>query len=154
MKIIFLDIDGVLNNDKCKVSAPSGCMFVEDNLVKRLQRIVYATDAKIVLSSTWRLGHYLIEYGITGYPDVYDYEELATKLLSFGIAIHGYTPILSDGDRAKEIAQYLGKQRDVESYVILDDIAVAGFEDHQVKTDSKYGLTDENVQKAIRILKG
>ena len=51
-KIIFLDIDGVLNNDQ---SASTLLPYpIENNLLKILKRIVVATGAVIVLSSNWR----------------------------------------------------------------------------------------------------
>src|SRR5882757_8472983 len=53
MKIIFLDIDGVLN---CK-STPNPRNFpyiVDPKHLKRLKRLLDRTEATIVLSSTWR----------------------------------------------------------------------------------------------------
>lgn len=47
MKIIFLDIDGVLNYENSKSK-------VEEEKVKLLKEIVGRTDAEIVLSSDWR----------------------------------------------------------------------------------------------------
>jgi HAD domain in Swiss Army Knife RNA repair proteins len=53
MKIIFLDIDGVLN---CK-GTPNPRKFpyiVDPKLLNRLQRLLERTGAEVVLSSTWR----------------------------------------------------------------------------------------------------
>ena len=53
MKVIFLDIDGVLN---CK-STPNPRKFpyiVDPKLLKRFKRLLQRTGAKVVLSSTWR----------------------------------------------------------------------------------------------------
>lgn len=54
MKLLFLDVDGVLNNldvlSRCRTSDPIG----EEHLVL-LKSIVTQTDCRIVLSSTWRL---------------------------------------------------------------------------------------------------
>ena len=53
MKIIFLDIDGVLNCAKTK--NPRKFPYVIDQrLLKRLKRLLTVTGAKVVLSSTWR----------------------------------------------------------------------------------------------------
>jgi predicted mannosyl-3-phosphoglycerate phosphatase (HAD superfamily) len=52
MKIIFLDIDGVLNNYN---TLGEGLNW-ESNAVKILKRIIKETGAKVVLSSTWRRG--------------------------------------------------------------------------------------------------
>jgi hypothetical protein len=53
MKVIFLDIDGVLN---C-TSTPNPRKFpyiVDAKLLKRFKRLLQRTGAKVVLSSTWR----------------------------------------------------------------------------------------------------
>jgi HAD domain in Swiss Army Knife RNA repair proteins len=53
MKIIFLDIDGVLN---CrKTPNPRKLPYIVDRkLLKRLVRLIERTGAKVVLTSTWR----------------------------------------------------------------------------------------------------
>ena len=53
MKVIFLDIDGVLN---CK-KTPNPRKFpyvVDKRLLVRFKRLLEKTRAKVVLSSTWR----------------------------------------------------------------------------------------------------
>jgi histidinol phosphatase-like enzyme len=50
-KIIFLDIDGVLNV-YCSERDEFGCMFHEE-FVDNLRWIINETSAKIVISSTW-----------------------------------------------------------------------------------------------------
>ena len=40
MKIIFLDIDGVLNDNGCKTLTSSGSLFVNDNKIKILKEII------------------------------------------------------------------------------------------------------------------
>ena len=78
MKLIFLDIDGVLNCQswykKAKAESKTKNNFDFDpGLVKNLNSITDKTGAKIVLSSTWRKGKTLDqlddlfkEVGITG----------------------------------------------------------------------------------------
>jgi hypothetical protein len=54
MKVIFLDIDGVLNCEK----TPNPRKFpyvVDKKLLARLQKLLERTGAKVVLSSSWRL---------------------------------------------------------------------------------------------------
>lgn len=52
-KVIFLDIDGVLNcNNTTEIFL--GITGIEDRLVEKLRAIVNATGAEIVLVSTWR----------------------------------------------------------------------------------------------------
>ena len=61
MNIIFLDVDGVLNNlsyvmhliDNCRVRG-GGYHILDPLCVKRLNKVLKETDANIVISSTWR----------------------------------------------------------------------------------------------------
>ena len=51
MKVIFLDVDGVLNSvDTSEVF--QGFVGIDDKLVSKLRKIVRATGAQIVLSSS------------------------------------------------------------------------------------------------------
>ena len=54
MKIIFLDVDGVLNCATTKERVRD-LLFVEDRKVQLLKELVDETGATIILSSTWRL---------------------------------------------------------------------------------------------------
>ena len=65
MKLIFLDIDGVLNSHDyfLKRYSETGKMqggirpeSIDPDALRRLERILEETDAKIIVSSTWRLG--------------------------------------------------------------------------------------------------
>jgi hypothetical protein len=82
MKVIFLDIDGVLNCelwyrkrhaevDMHEVSAQYPFYEFSPELVENLNRITEETGAKIVVSSTWRLGRTV--------------EELQTLLKNVGV---------------------------------------------------------------------
>ncbi len=152
MKVIFLDIDGVLNKNSTSIPAPSGCMFVEETLIRRLGRICRATGAKVVLSSTWRFGWYDIQADKSDSVNAEDYIALSSSLLALGIPIHGHTPIIYDGSRGDEIRHYLRQSRDIDSYIILDDVTVVGFAEHQIKTSPKTGLTDADAERAIKML--
>jgi len=64
MRVLFLDVDGVLNNTRSMVLAsqgglhpagPLGKMFTVDrHCVRRLRAVVEELDLRIVVSSTWR----------------------------------------------------------------------------------------------------
>ena len=58
MKIIFVDVDGVLNTTKStrRLACCNEFTFVDTRKVLRLRDIVERTGAKLVLSSTWRFG--------------------------------------------------------------------------------------------------
>ena len=77
MKVIFCDVDGVLNNAVTKARSPSGYVGVSDQLILKLKAIVSKTGAAIVLSSDWRL---VKDDPVHGK----DYRYLARKLLFAG----------------------------------------------------------------------
>ena len=60
MKVIFLDIDGVLNSDASLMVDDR----VEGDLILNLKYIVDKTDAKIILSSSWRLYFKLLKINL------------------------------------------------------------------------------------------
>ena len=162
MKVIFLDIDGVLN---CSTSK-SHC--VEDNgrvikgidsdKVKRLAKIVEATGAQIILSSDWKDGWR--KYYASQKPSHAKY--LDNHLYKKGkLTIKDKTPNTNKGTwfRGEEILTYLRSHSDITDYVILDDtffedFSIKEIEEHLVLTDYKVGLTDTDVEKAIKILGG
>ena len=53
MKVIFLDVDGVLNCNKSK-SRCNLCVGIDADKIKRLKEIIDETGAYIVLTSTWK----------------------------------------------------------------------------------------------------
>lgn len=147
--IIFLDVDGVLNCDSAKALAPSGALGVMDSKIKLLRTIVNLTDAKVVLSSDWRLCE----------PENRDYKYLENKLwYKGGIRIYGKTQDIDWKRRGQEILTWLGKHPQVTSWVVLDDIMFEDFSrpeftGHLVITDPKYGITDSDALKVIKILR-
>lgn len=59
-KYIFLDIDGVLNSEhtldeSCENMNQKIASIISDQYLRNLQYIVEKTDAKIILSSSWRV---------------------------------------------------------------------------------------------------
>ena len=103
--IIFLDIDGVLNQLQRNY-------FIDIDCVEILAELVKEVNGEIVLSSTWRLG-----YSNTGKstPQV---EKLKHIFENYDIKIVGRTPKL--GDRAEEITKFI-QLYDIDKYLILDD---------------------------------
>ena len=154
MKIIFLDIDGVLTSDMYEESRTEkrDDNRIDLSRVKLLADLVKASDAKIVLTSTWRVDWNMIPLlcGVYG-------KYLNECFSKYGISILDKTPFISIlGDRRKEILTWLSRHRsEVESFVILDDMDF-GWEELRsrvVITNSQgYGLEEEHVQKALEIL--
>ena len=125
-KIIFLDVDGVLNgynfwnilgweivllfkserlrNWYRELSDPCG---VHKNKVRRLAKIVRMTDARVVMSSTWRFSYWkYVNAESDGYDDI---RKLAYLLYKNNIEVIGITPNSKDGRRDKEILSWLSQ---------------------------------------------
>lgn len=147
MKVLILDIDGVLNYDNTNATAPSGALGVSNSKIQLLKNIIDVTNAKVVLSSTWRYDR----------PCGKDYQYLVGKLKDSGIVVYSHIPEISSVRRGLEISAWLARHPDVEGWVVIDDTKFSDFDrgefaGHLVITDSKQGLTDADVSKAIEIL--
>lgn len=144
MKVIFLDIDGVLNTPK--TIRRFGFDFIDDILVALVARICRETGAKIVLSSSWR----------TAEKDL----NLARLVLErHNLEIHDCTPVIKreliEGGwvrRHEEIRAWL-EEKEVERFAIIDDLEDACIEGNFFQTDEEIGLTVEIAEKIIVHLK-
>ena len=149
MKCIFLDVDGTLNHLHTKERTPDGAIGVMESKIKLLKRIIDRTGAKIVLSSDWKL-----------HPQSQDFQYLTEKCIKHGgFELYDCTPDISWERRGLEIGSWLGQHPEVTEWVILDDIPFGDFYrpqmiQHLVLIDPLFGLTEDNVKKAIKILNG
>lgn len=144
MKVVFLDIDGVLN--ATGVRYPEQEHPLDPLLLALVNRIGMATGAVGVLTTTWRM--------------LYPWPETRDILVRHGLTL----PIVSetrdlwaDGEeperaRRREIEAWLANH-DADRYVILDDLPVYA-DDHPcfVRTDESLGLTDADAGRARMIL--
>ena len=146
MKVIFLDIDGVLNCSK--TPNPRKLPYVVDKkLLANLHRLIRKTDAKVVLSSTWRVD----PVGI-----------FAAK--HRGIPFIDVCPDFPQSPRWKEIKRWLSAHPHVERFAVIDDqddgldglplfqpSAATGLTMHMVRGVSCYlnGKTDEDMRLNI-----
>jgi hypothetical protein len=177
LKVIFLDIDGVLNseayalkleerhyqlghaeppipNDETTCDCFKLYHQIDRDAVARLNRLVVTTSAKIVVSSTWRKR--------------FDLPELHRILSEHGLVaeIIGATP---DGYkdpelraafgyidrifRGHEIDYWLKQHPEVDRFVILDDDSdMEMHKNRLVQTDCQEGLLDDHVELAIRMM--
>jgi len=111
MKIVFLDIDGVLNSHRSVIAfggyphtvvGHERAMF-DEVAVRLIAGVVRTAGASVVLSSTWRK---------------FDgWEEIGPAL---GMPIIDRTPSML-GCRGMEIADWLHRHPEVERYAIIDD---------------------------------
>lgn len=150
MKVIFLDIDGVLNSEQLvhRLGMDWDGNQLDPLAIDRLNRLTDESGAKIVISSSWRIA--------------YHWEELVPILQDAGIKaeIIDKTPYLHS-DRADEIWCWLDNtQEKIETYVILDDDRLEMKRDnsdpvldmHFVRTSWLDGLQDRHVDAALQVL--
>jgi hypothetical protein len=103
MRVIFLDLDGVLN---CKNTPnPRGLPYIVDlDLIERFKRLLALTEACVVLSSTWRYdpaGLFSAKYWQIPFIDV--------------------IPDMPNRPRRDEIIAWLKTHPDVARYAVIDD---------------------------------
>lgn len=175
MKVIFLDIDGVMNSTEEMIALYNQYGSSIDNTLpspakcKLLKQLVDETGAKLVLSSSWRLSlnaiqklidlfepYNLVLSGFTCHEvdnkkfKNTKYEDIKPRhqhsIGDFGTYIE---------DRGAEIAAWLLDHPTVETFVILDDEdsdIKAWFPNNLVKTELQVGLTSKDCLKASNIL--
>lgn len=149
MKVIFLDIDGVLVN-RASFQLPrtpsdrGSVSTAHPDCVAALNKIVKATGAQIVISSVWRL--FL-------WPDIRGVSE------AWGLVgtIRDRTPDLNSVERGVEIQAWISdferKREALESFVILDDDGDMVHLKHRlIQTSFEQGLTVEEADRAIMLL--
>lgn len=162
-KIIFLDIDGVLNTqlwytqmDRNTPQDKYGYAF-DPNAVANLKRIVEETGADIVISSSWKC------MGLTQMEDMWNDRNLPGRIV--GITPNSVSDELllhADIDsmelfhiRGEEIREWLSKHgKRVSNYVIIDDMdnMLPEQQSHFVQTNPEVGITKVDSEKAIKIL--
>lgn len=152
MNVIFLDVDGVLNNQRHILALYEllgeknfrrfrkfyGQTILDYKCCELVKKLAQKKDAKIVLSSTWRLS------------DKY------TKIVEdeLDMEIYGITPYL-DKERGYEIKQYLKEHNEFNNYVIVDDDSDMLEEQmsHLCLVNREVGFTRRDYRKCVEILK-
>lgn len=166
-KIIFLDIDGVLNpthymNALYKMWKASfkeikshdeyGQLFFHQN-VESLKHIIDCTNAKIVISSTWRmagLSEMINLWKFRNLPgEIIGCTPLETEVVDLGRA--KYYDMVCRGD---EIKTWIDIHKFTGNYCIIDDTEdmLQEQDDYFVHTNGFVGLTKLDAEKAIEIL--
>ena len=163
MKVLFLDIDGVLNGHEYDDEAAS--CNIRRELVKILNRVITETGCKIVLSSAWRymiLGGQMTEQGF-GY--MLRTHGLICRGGSMNLIV-GHTreddpsvdpKDLREDERAMQIKDWLAWRSQftppVIAFATVDD-EEQGFAKHGIPaviTDGKTGLTEADADRLIEI---
>ncbi len=156
MQVIFLDFDGVLNSEasvllsiRQRILNGTDDSPVNEDLcpvcTSTFQMILdYLPEAKIVISSSWRL--------------FFNIEQLKAILTRYGIEgerVVGVTPAahLDQSNRGDDISLYLEEHPEVTEYGILDDNGgMTVHTDRFVQTDYSTGLTLEKALEFIKLM--
>ena len=150
MKVMFLDIDGVLNSHRYDMSRSEADGNIDVSRLALVKTLVDRTGAEIVLTSTWR-EHWDPKGADTDAVGA----ELEATLARCGLRLYDKTPVI--GERAQEITAWLGQNTDVEKYVIFDDIKLGWGElaDAVITTDYRIGrgLEPTHIERAAEKLK-
>ena len=141
--IIFLDIDGVLNHENSEYG-------LEQSHIAQLHRLVSATNAQLVLTSTWKKQWYIDEKEKQDeYANFLDYQ-----LAKWNLKISDKT-IDDVIDRGQGIKAYVAEHK-IEQYIILDDFVFPDYDDeikrHLILIDGKKGLQSEDVARIKNLL--
>lgn len=134
MKVLFLDIDGVVNSRRSWVRQGQ-LSGIDPELADQVRRIIAETGCEVVLSSTWRC-----------WPD-----SLARVRAGVTPDLYGTTPVL-DGYRGQEVKQWLADHPEVTRYAILDDNTDFDPDQPLFQTSWEVGLTSEIADAVIEYL--
>lgn len=146
MNVIFLDIDGVLNSEEFERNIDQyqyvfKFSLLDQKAILRLYKILWETNAYVVLSSSWRLSEE-------------SYKSVEEQLKPYRIKLIDKTPQNTEG-RGAEIVEWLEQHPEVSHYVVLDDddFAMEPVKNHLVLTTWTDGLEDKHIQEAIDKMK-
>lgn len=138
MKVLFLDIDGVLNNFADRNFGEKFSSAACQNLNELLK---LEPELKIVISSAWRI------WGV---------EYMKSILHKNGVDSSRIIDRTGDenGKRGYQIQCWLDRHPEVTNIVILDDESdMEHLMSKLVKTSSFIGLTSKEVKQAVKVLK-
>lgn len=150
-KYIFLDFDGVLNTPKGKF---------DKKAIENLRRLLERSDAKVIISSTWRL------QGLEYIRQLWVEYHLPGEVTDLTPSCNSITFSRVDGTeewqslhvaRGLEIAEWLRlNAKEPYRYVILDDEEdiLYSQREHFVRIFGIKGLSKDDVKVALWILEG
>jgi hypothetical protein len=162
MKVIFLDIDGVINSNfwfESHQKEISDGTLIDKEKIELVARIVNKTGAVLVMHSGWRFW-----FDNTMQPIRKEAQNLIDLLLDCGLSIYSMTPDLTTEEirkakmfskvKASEIFLWLKQNPNIDKWIVLDDIDLHNDElaIRQVQTNAEIGITENDVDKAIELL--
>lgn len=163
MRVVFLDIDGVLNHCDTRSGTPTEKLPIPiaPECMVRLNRLIAETGAKIVISSSWRLfarwqdlGPALARHGLVGevIGETPDLVNDAVWLANWH-AREGAPFTFESLERGWEIREWIAAHPEVTGFVILDDVSdMDELRPWLVRTHPNEGLDDPDVERAKWLL--
>lgn len=150
MKILFLDFDGVITTFQSKWK-------IDMDKVKIINEICNKTDAKIVVTSSWRIGYSGAVHAFQEYLRQYFVKNEYVGLFKCNEFIDNIIGMTESGSsRGNEIKLYINDHPGIENYVIVDDDS--DMCDYQlfnfVQTDTYEGITERDAKLCVDILNG
>ena len=145
---LFLDVDGVLNNEITKDLTPEGFRGLDEDKIVLLAGFVHEIGARVVLTSTWKDTDLWFREKNPGADLAY----LLNRLAEQDVEIAAYA---RDGDRGAAVLAFLEKHPG--KAIIFDDgwkssFKVAGVARFLVQTSPREGLQDKHIRRAKRLL--
>lgn len=156
MKVLFLDIDGVLNGMAFLGDQDRDALgglepwenHIDPRCVRKLNRVLRLSGAKVVLSSSWR-------YAFRDVPDCQQFLEQ----VGFRGEVLDFTPRGTEGSgrREEEILQWVrdrGEEYGVTRWVAVDDSALEDClpKGAFVRTDILIGMTAHDARLLLAAL--
>ena len=143
MKVLFLDVDGVLNSEETFTKDPHAHFPIDAYMAFLVGRIEMNTCCKVVLSSSWRHHGESVEHIKKRVVPIFD--------------ITVSRPVVGGAEmkeRGYEIQEWLDRHPEVTHYAILDDDSDMLEEQlpNFFKTEWKTGLTTDIAEKVIQHL--
>lgn len=145
---VFLDVDGVLNDDRTEDRTPNGFAGLDEDKVALLADFVHEVGAKVVLTSTWKDRDLWARDLNPGADLTY----LLCQLSEHDVEVEAYA---RDGDRGSAVREWLDGHPG--NAVIFDDhwknsFRAAGVARFLVQTTIKKGLQPKHIRQAKRLL--
>lgn len=146
-KVLFLDLDGVLNGHEYDSQAES--CTIKPECVEHLNKVLYVTGCNIVISSAWR---YMVLNGamtLKGFEYLLRTHKLRCKdLLLDTLPLDKEQ---NEAGRALLIEEWV-EQHKPKKWAVVDDLALPVNPKNFVRTDGTLGLQQRNAEDLIAIL--
>lgn len=141
---LFLDVDGVLNNQKIIQETKKMQVIDEQNLINlnKLIKIIKKEDnCSIIFNSSWQLVNENIDI-------------LKSYLNKYDLGIDDYLKIDNQKNKGELIIEYCNKyQISSLDILVIDDGMISEIKDRLIKCNFNHGFTEVELQKAIKLLR-